>query len=73
MSQDRHLEQPQQHLAMDRRERRAFPRGEPPGRRTSMLARQKALREHGQREVPMQAIPPPPLVMVEAPLALGVI
>src|SRR5262249_48588206 len=37
------------------------------------LARQKAIREHDECEVPMQAIPTPPLVMVQATFAFGVL
>src|SRR5215470_5449233 len=36
------------------------------------LARQKTIGQHDQREMPMQAIPAPPLVVVQATLALGV-
>src|SRR5262249_28205983 len=37
------------------------------------LARQKTIGQHDQREVPMQAIPAPALVMIQATLALGVL
>jgi len=37
------------------------------------LARQKAIREHDQREMAMQAIPAPALVMGQATLTLGVL
>src|SRR5919197_4610639 len=37
------------------------------------LARQKAIGEHDACEVPMQAIPPPPLVVVQATRACGVL
>src|SRR5262252_969786 len=37
------------------------------------LARQKTLGQHDQREVPMQAIPAPALIMIQATLALGVL
>src|SRR5215831_4150066 len=37
------------------------------------LVRQKAISEHDPREMPMQAIPAPPLVVVQATLALGVL
>src|SRR4029453_354872 len=37
------------------------------------LARQKAIGEHDQRQVSMQPIPAPPLVMVQAAFALGVL
>src|SRR6516162_3941077 len=36
------------------------------------LARQKALGEHDQRQMPMQAIPAPALIVVQATFALGV-
>ena|SRR6516162_4541896 len=37
------------------------------------LACQKAIREHDQCEMPMHAIPAPPLVVVQATLALGIL
>src|SRR5215831_5684697 len=43
-----------------------------PGGRPA-LARQKALREHDECEMPMQAIPAPPLVVVQATRALGIL
>src|SRR5262252_7869979 len=37
------------------------------------LARQETIGQHDQREVPMQAIPAPALIVVQATLALGVL
>src|SRR5215468_7632066 len=37
------------------------------------LARQKTIGQHDQCEVPMQAIPAPALIVVQATLALGVL
>src|SRR5215475_9567052 len=60
---------------MDRWEGRSLSRGGK-ARRVGghpALARQKAIAEHDQRQMSMQPIPAPPLVMIQAAFALGVL